>query len=141
VMNLPIRAGLLVAALALAACATPPGGSPSVSVPATLASAAASGLEAFCAFPLATDTQVKAAVDAATQAAAGSQVDSATVGPQVDAAVTAIQSVSVTGQPATARDALVTALLAFKASPAQSTASAVVSAHAAAVTAQDQACP
>jgi predicted small secreted protein len=141
VKNRPIRAALLVAALALAACTTGRGASPGVSVPATLSSAAASGLEAFCAFPLATDTQVKAAVDAATQAAAGSQVDSATVGPQVDAAVTALQGVSVTGQPASARDLLVTALLAFKASPARTTASAVVSAHAAAVTAQDQACP
>jgi hypothetical protein len=101
----------------------------------------ASGLEAFCAFPLATDTQVKAAVDAATQAAAGSQVDTATVGTAVDAAVTGLQGVSVTGDPATARDALVSALNAFKANPNQTTASAVVSAHAAAVTAQDQACP
>ena len=125
--------------LLLPSCTPPTSASPTL--PSLAASAGASGLEAFCALDLETNTDVKAAIDSAQSAATGGTVDNATIATQVDAAVARIQGVNVTGDAATARDGLVTALNSFKANPTQTAATGVVSAHGAAVAAQTVACP
>jgi hypothetical protein len=112
----------------------------SPSVPASVASAAGSAADAFCALDLRADPEVTAAVDAATGAAQGGAVDEAEIGTQVDAAVADIEDVEVPTEASAARDALVGALTAFGDDPSQTTAAGVVAAHGAAATAQDAAC-
>ena len=141
--KLSIRAALLLAAVALAACTTGPGGSPSVSVNPSLASAGASSVDAFCSVDLASLTQLQAAVNDAEKAAAGQDVTSADVAKTVDAAITELNGIQTSGSNATLRDALVSALQSFKAGapdPDQVSAQSVVAAHTALTTAQD-ACP
>jgi hypothetical protein len=143
-VKIALRSALALAAFALAAaCTTGPGGSPSVSVPASLATAASSGIDAFCAADLGTLVQLKAAVDQAEEAAAGRQVGAADVATTTDAAVTELRGINATGTNATVRDAMITALQAFKgtgADPNQAQGQAVVTAYAAMTAAQD-ACP
>lgn len=141
--NHSIRAALLVAAVALAACSTAPGGSPSVSVNPSLSSAGASGVDAFCAADLASLTQLQAAVDDAEKVAAGQDVTSADVAKTVDAAIAELNGIQTSGTNATVRDTLGSALQSFKAGapdPDMVSAQAVVGAHTALTAAQD-ACP
>jgi hypothetical protein len=128
----------LCLALVLPACTPPAGSSPTV--PASVRTAAASLADAFCAVDLETNADVQAAVDAADEAATGGQVDMATVGPQIDAAVTELEAQTVSGEAMTVRDALVSALEAFRANPNQATGTALAAAFRAATDLQAQAC-
>ncbi|HET7678243.1 MAG TPA: hypothetical protein VFK38_10385 [Candidatus Limnocylindrales bacterium] len=126
----------LLTALVAAACSTGPGASASVN-PSSVAS---QGADAFCQLDLATSADIKATVDSATTASTGGQVDKAQVAAQVDATLAQLKALQVSGSAVTARDAMVSALEAFKANPEGTTAQGVLTAHAALVQAQTAAC-